>query len=131
MAMAAGLSTLKYIKEHNLPAKAEQLGAHLMARLNELKSKVSCIGDVRGRGLMIGVEIVNAAGKLDALGHYPADTQLASRIQQECLSRGLILEVGGRHSAVMRFLPPLIVTENQIDEISELFSAAVYAACGQ
>ena len=129
MAMAAGLATLKYLKENDIASKAEQLGNRLRERLNELKSEVDFIGDVRGRGLMIGVEIVNANAELDRLGHYPAYSKLASSIQQECFKRGLILEVGGRHSAVMRFLPPLIVTEQQIDEIMRIFSDSVYAAC--
>ncbi|MDD9272218.1 aspartate aminotransferase family protein [Paenibacillus sp. GCM10023248] len=129
MAMAAGLATLKYIKEHNIPAKVEQLGRHLRMRLNELKQDVNCIGDVRGRGLMVGVEIVHASGQPDRLGHYPQHPKLASQIQKECLKRGVILEVGGRHSAVMRFLPPLIVTQEQLDDIAGLFSEAVHAAC--
>lgn len=129
MAMAAGLATLKFIKENDIPAKVEQLGHHLMDRLNELKSRISCIGDVRGRGLMVGVEIVNTDAELDHLGHYPFHSKLASRIQQECLKRGLILEVGGRHSAVMRFLPPLIITESQIDDITRIFGEAVDSAC--
>lgn len=129
MAMAAGLATLKYIKENDIATKAEQLGNRLRDRLNELKSKVEFIGDVRGRGLMIGVEIVNANEEPDKLGHFPAYPKLASRIQQECLHRGLILEIGGRHSAVMRFLPPLIVTEQQIDEIARIFSEACHASC--
>lgn len=129
MAMAAGLATLKFIKEHDVPGKVEKLGQHLRNHLNELKLDVNCIGDVRGRGLMVGVEIVNAKAALDRLGHYPQYPELARRIQQECFHRGLILEVGGRHSSVMRFLPPLIVTQEQLDEIARLFSEAVHAAC--
>lgn len=129
MAMAAGLATLKFIKEHDVPGKVEKLGQHLRNHLNELKLDVNCIGDVRGRGLMVGVEIVNAKEKLDRLGHYPQYPELARRIQQECFHRGLILEVGGRHSSVMRFLPPLIVTQQQLNEIARLFSEAVHAAC--
>lgn len=128
LAMAAGLATLTYIKEHDIPAHAEELGNRLQERLLTLKSKVNAIGDVRGRGLMVGVEIVNPEAAQDRLGHYPAFPQLASQIQKECLKRGVILEVGGRHSSVMRFLPPLIVTEQQIDEISQRFSDAVLAA---
>ncbi|WP_435817058.1 aspartate aminotransferase family protein [Brevibacillus nitrificans] len=129
LAMAAGLATLTYIREHNLPEKVAQLGERLFDHLLELKRNVAFIGDVRGRGLMIGVEVVNADEQQDSLGHYPAHPKLASRIQQECLQRGLILEVGGRHSAVMRFLPPLIVTEEQVDEIARIFSEAVHVAC--
>ncbi|UFJ43340.1 aspartate aminotransferase family protein [Brevibacillus humidisoli] len=129
MAMAAGLATLTYIKEHDLPSKADRLGDRLMDHLNELMKRVGWIGDVRGRGLMIGVEIVNRDAEPDHMGHYPAYPELASRIQRECLKRGLILEVGGRHGAVVRFLPPLIVTESQIDEIAKIFREAVHQAC--
>lgn len=129
LAMAAGLATLQYIKENEIPSKVEQLGCRLASHLLALKQDVGFIGDVRGRGLMIGVEVVNIREKPDAIGTFPAYPQLASRIQRECLERGLILEVGGRHSAVMRFLPPLIVTEQQIDEIARIFSEAVHAAC--
>ncbi len=129
LAMAAGLATLRYIKANDLPGHAERMGARLRARLEELQSRVAQIGDVRGRGLMLGVEIVDAGKEADRLGHSPANPQLASRIQQECMRLGLILEVGGRHSAVMRFLPPLIVTETDIDEIARIFGEAVYAAC--
>jgi diaminobutyrate-2-oxoglutarate transaminase len=129
MAMAAGLATLQYIKENDIPAKAAVLGERLMSRLNELKEKAACVGDVRGTGLMVGAEIVNEYAGRDQLGHYPAHPKLASRIQQECLSRGLILEVGGRHSSVVRFLPPLIITESQIDEITGIFAEAVQEAC--
>lgn len=94
MAMAAGLATLKFIKEHDVPGKVEKLGQHLRNHLNELKLDVNCIGDVRGRGLMVGVEIVNAKASLDRLGHYPQYPELARRIQQECFHGGLILEVG-------------------------------------
>lgn len=94
MAMAAGLATLKYIKEHGIPDHAAARGQQLMGHLNSLKQQTGCIGDVRGRGLMIGVEIVDDRQPVDQLGHHPAHKQLASRIQQECLKRGLILEVG-------------------------------------
>lgn len=73
--------------------------------------------------------MVNAQAQPDSLGHYPAYSALASLIQQECLKCGLILEVGGRHSAVMRFLPPLIITEEQVDDIARIFSESVHAAC--
>ncbi|UJF36081.1 aspartate aminotransferase family protein [Paenibacillus hexagrammi] len=129
MAMAAGQATLTYIKEQDIPSAAEQLGQRLQDRLQMLKNEVTCIGDVRGRGLMVGVEVVNPEGGKDVLGHYPAYPLMASRIQQECLQRGLILEIGGRHSSVMRFLPPLIVTEQQLDDIATIFGEAVRAAC--
>uniref|UniRef100_UPI002582B66C aminotransferase class III-fold pyridoxal phosphate-dependent enzyme n=1 Tax=Pseudomonas sp. TaxID=306 RepID=UPI002582B66C len=88
------------------------------------------LGDVRGRGLMLGVEIVDPNGKPDVLGHPPVDPALASRIQRECLKRGVIIELGGRHGSVVRFLPPLIITAQQIDEVAGIFARALAAALG-
>ncbi|MEK3735004.1 MULTISPECIES: diaminobutyrate--2-oxoglutarate transaminase [Paenibacillus] len=128
LAMAAGLAALRYIKEQDLPERARLLGDRLKEQLWMLAEHEICIGDVRGLGLMIGVEIVDEHREPDRLGHYPAAPALAARIQQECLRRGLILEVGGRHAAVMRFLPPLIVTEQELDDIVFRFGESVRAA---
>ncbi len=77
---------------------------------------------------MIGVEMVDPSLPQSTSGSHPANPELASRIQQECFKRGLILEVGGRHGAVVRFLPPLIITEEQLDEIFAIFKEAVSAS---
>jgi len=78
--------------------------------------------------LMLGVELVDPQGALDSLGHPPAARELAPKVQRECLKRGLILELGGRHGAVVRFLPPLIISAEQIDEVAERFAAALAVA---
>lgn len=129
LAMAAGLASLKYINRENIPEQASQRGQQLMQRLDALKQEVREIGDVRGRGLMIGVEIVDGQGKTDALGQPLANPALASAIQRKCFQKGLILELGGRHSSVVRFLPPLIVTEAEMDSIARIFADAVREAC--
>lgn len=77
---------------------------------------------------MVGVELVNHLEPQNSNGSYPANSELASTIQQECFQRGLILEVGGRHGSVVRFLPPLIVTESQLREATAIFEEAVRAA---
>jgi diaminobutyrate-2-oxoglutarate transaminase len=53
---------------------------------------------------------------------------LAPLVQRECLKRGLILELGGRHGAVVRFLPPLVITAAEIDRVAEIFGRALAAA---
>ncbi len=128
LAMAAGTATIKYIKQHNLLNHVEQMGNVLMNNLKNIQEQEECIGDVRGKGLMIGVEIVNSSQKPDSLGSYPANTSLARKIQEECIKRGLIVEVGGRHSTVIRFLPPLIISEEQINCITEIFNEALLSA---
>lgn len=128
MAMAAGVASLKFMRQTGLADHARRMGERLMKGLTEIASATQAIGDVRGRGLMIGVEIVDKQGQPDLVGAYPAHPQLARQIQQECLKRGLIIELGGRHGCVARFLPPLIVMEEQIDEILAIFGEAVLAA---
>lgn len=128
LAMAAGLATIRYIQENKLAEYAKVMGDRLMAHLHQIQANASCIGDIRGRGLMVGVEIVNPNGKANHQGIYPQHPMLARQIQAECFCRGLIIELGGRHSSVVRFLPPLIITAAQIDSICEIFQAAVKAA---
>ncbi len=131
MAMAAGMASLRYIKENNLAAHAEKMGVQLVSKLACIQQKYPEIGEIRGRGLMIGAEIVNPKGKKANSGSHPAHPSLASAIQRECFNRGLILEVGGRHGSVVRFLPPLIITENQVRDITDIFTQAIEAAAGR
>ena len=128
MAMAAGLASLQYLRRENLPEQAARRGRQLMDKIAALQREVPEIGDVRGRGLMIGVEIVDGAGATDTLGHPLANPALAGAIQRKCFQKGLILELGGRHSSVVRFLPPLIITEAEIDSVAGIFAEAVREA---
>lgn len=128
MAMAAGAATLKIVREERLDLHAAAMGERLRAHFLALQTRYPQIGEVRGQGLMLGVEMVDPQGARDALGHAPQDRVLASAIQQQCLRRGLILEVGGRYSSVLRFLPPLIISAAQIDQVAEIFASALGAA---
>ena len=128
LGMATGLATLRYIKENRVLDHVNQRSRQFAQGLNRLKEKHEEIGDVRGRGLMIGVEIVDIHEKRDRLGHYPPSGELASRIQERCFLNGLIIETGGRHSAVLRFLPPLTVTEQETVGILQIFEKSVVEA---
>ena len=77
---------------------------------------------------MIGVEMVDPTATANKRGIYPHAPLMAQQVQRECFRRGLIIELGGRHGSVVRFLPPLIVTPAQIEIICEIFQAAVVAA---
>lgn len=128
MAMAAGSAVLRYLKDYDIPAHAAAMGERLAGHLRELQRDYPQLGDIRGRGLMLGVELVDPSGPRDALGHPPTFSALASRLQAQCLKRGLILELGGRHGSVVRFLPPLIITAEQVDEVARRFARALAAA---
>jgi diaminobutyrate-2-oxoglutarate transaminase len=128
MAMAAGSAVMAYLRQHDIAGHAVNMGARLTEHLRVLQRDFPQLGDIRGRGLMLGVELVDPAGAVDGLGHPPAFGTLAPLVQNECLKRGLILELGGRHGSVVRFLPPLIITAEQIDEVARRFARALAAA---
>ncbi|MFB8734016.1 hypothetical protein ACEQPO_08815 [Bacillus sp. SL00103] len=67
---------------------------------------------------MIGVEVVDPNEKQDVDGSYPANPELASLIQKNCFDKGLIVETGAVFGSVIRFLPPLIMTEEQLEKLS-------------
>jgi len=127
-AMAAGTATLNYILANDIPSHAEKMGQRLASHLRQIQAEFPCIGDVRGRGLMLGVEFVDHQYGKTWMGAPMPDTSLARRVQQECLRHGLIIELGGRFGAVARFLPPLIVTPEDVDAIADLFAKAVRSA---
>ncbi|WP_399930531.1 diaminobutyrate--2-oxoglutarate transaminase family protein [Streptomyces kanamyceticus] len=211
LAMAAGAATLAYVRENCLAERAATLGARMISQLRSLAAAHPCIGEVRGRGLMIGVELVEpgepgvpralsasvepveagepvgaveltvagsgsacggteAGGMLTAHGDvtgnrgpenmptagrpgtahdplvmgtdhlppaarpHPPAPQLAAAVQRECLRRGLIVELGGRHSSVVRLLPPLTITDEQaaavLDRLADALATAARAHHG-
>lgn len=131
LAMAAGTATLRHILEHKLAEHAAAMGKRLMKHLHEIQARHACIGQVRGRGLMLGVEIVDDRREPDRLGTHPVDTALAKALQQHCLRLGVILELGGRHGGVVRFLPPLIIQPEEIDQVADCFQTALALALAE
>ncbi|MGK5547140.1 diaminobutyrate--2-oxoglutarate transaminase family protein [Streptomyces sp. URMC 127] len=155
LAMAAGAATLRYVRENGLAGRAATLGRRMLERLGALAEAYDCIGEVRGAGLMIGIEFVEperGAGACEVLGGggapvtgaglpagtgrvpgaggpLPASPARAAAVQQECLRRGLIVELGGRHSCVVRLLPPLTITDEQAEAVLDRLADAVAAAC--
>ncbi|MCS0605731.1 diaminobutyrate--2-oxoglutarate transaminase family protein [Streptomyces sp. LP11] len=180
LAMAAGTATLAYVREHGLAARAADLGARMLSQLDRFLRDFACVGEVRGRGLMIGVEVVEpeaeapdggsvvpggshipaaSAGSmaLDASGGSeapaapaasaasvaldavtpdgpesagaprPAAPHLAAAVRRECLARGLIVELGGRHASVVRLLPPLTISDEQAEAVLDRLTDAVTA----
>ncbi|MFJ9690998.1 diaminobutyrate--2-oxoglutarate transaminase [Kitasatospora sp. NPDC101183] len=128
LAMAAGAATLRHVAAHGLAGRAAVVGARMMDQLRSLAGELPVIGDVRGRGLMIGVELVDPAAEPDACGARPADPALAVRVREACLERGLIVELGGRHDAVLRLLPPLTITDEQAQAVLDRLADALAAA---
>lgn len=127
LAMVAGTATLRYVAAEGLVERAATVGTRMMARLDALRAGFPAIGDVRGRGLMIGVEFVDAGAEPDACGARPVAPELAVRVRDACLDRGLIVELGGRHGSTLRLLPPLIITDEQAEAVLDRLSDAIAA----
>lgn len=128
LAMGTGLATLKTIKEENLAQNAQERGDFLQAEIKKLTADFPCIGNVRGRGLMIGVEIVDERQAADHMGSLPADSRLAAAIQTACFNNKLLLEKGGRNGTVIRLLCPLIITQAECEEVIVRFKKSVAEA---
>jgi 4-aminobutyrate aminotransferase len=120
VASAASLATIGVIERENLLQNATTQGAYLMQRLRELQSRHDEIGDVRGLGLMVATEFVK-----DRRTKEPA-IQFRDRVLTEAYRRGLILLGCGR--SAIRYIPPLIVQREEIDEAIEIVDAAISAA---
>ena len=105
---AAALANIEFMLREDLPAKARDDGEYVRTRLDALAEHFPLIGDVRGMGLMIGIELV-ADAQLT-----PAATQ-AGAVKDACLKRGVLVGVGGVYGNVVRFQPPLVITRDQID----------------
>ena len=99
LAMATGLTTLQYLKEHKVADKVAAQGEWLKGKLAELQKRYPVIGHVRGLGLMIGIEIVKPNEAQDHMGCYPADGELSALLQKKCFESGLIRSAAGATAA--------------------------------
>jgi 4-aminobutyrate aminotransferase / (S)-3-amino-2-methylpropionate transaminase / 5-aminovalerate transaminase len=116
---AAALANIAFMEKENLPVRAAESGAYAMSKLRELQKKNPLIGEVRGLGLMIGVELVKDE-KLT-----PAAVE-AEAIRDACLRRGMLIGVGGTYGNVVRFQPPLVITRQQLDQALDIFAEALH-----
>ena len=125
LAMATGYASLRIMREQDLAGNAQARGNFIRSELNRLAQEFPCIGNVRGRGLMIGIEIVDERRPADRMGSLPADAVLAAEIQKACFNNKLLLERGGRNGTVVRLLAPLIITQQECEELIKRFRQSV------
>ncbi|HEY7487666.1 MAG TPA: aminotransferase class III-fold pyridoxal phosphate-dependent enzyme [Streptosporangiaceae bacterium] len=120
---AAALAVLDVVEGDDLPAKARDRGRHLHSRLTELQNRHEQIGDVRGMGLLWGVELVH-----DRTTRQPAD-KLGAALTDECqrcgLSINLVRGQADQMTACLRIAPPLTVTEDEIDQATEILDKSL------
>jgi 4-aminobutyrate aminotransferase len=113
---AAGIATLDVFRREHIVENSRDKGAELLRRLQELKLRTPSIGDVRGLGLMIGVELVDNHGK--------PDKHLQKEIRQVCLDSGLVILSCGTEDNVLRLVPPLNLSQQELDEAWQILSGA-------
>ncbi|MEU5907120.1 diaminobutyrate--2-oxoglutarate transaminase family protein [Micromonospora sp. NPDC047467] len=115
VAFAAGLAAITVMRETDVLGNVAVQGAYARERLSELAAEIPVIGDVRGRGLMLGVELIDP-------DTGAPDGRLGRRVQRAALENGLILEVGGRGGEVVRLLPALNVERSTLSQGLDILS---------
>ena len=125
LAMAAGTVVLKRVSDPEFLASVREKGVHIHEAMNALRKEVLIIGDVRGRGLMMGIEFIDPDGPKDVMGHPEPSGTIAAEVQKRCFEHKLIMEKGGRNGSVMRCLCALNVSMEDIDTMIGIFSSVV------
>lgn len=120
---AAGRAVLQVLKKERLQQNARDVGGALLKRLQELYQKYPVIGDVRGRGLMLAIEMVK-----DRRTKEP-DEAVTAAVFEACREAGLVLSKSGPHRSCLRMVPPLCLSMADVDQVAEGLDRAFDAAC--
>lgn len=110
---AIALGVISVIKKEKLQENSHVVGQHLLLRLKDLSKKHSVIGDIRGHGLMVGIDLTT-----DPVTREPA-TVLAKKVKEAMLSRGVLLSTDGPHENVLKMKPPLVFSQENADEVAD------------
>ena len=119
LACAASLKTIEIMERDHLADRSVEIGKKVTARYKEIQKKYPVVGDVRGLGGMIGIEFVK-----DPETKEP-DAALTADVIQTCAKNGLLVEGAGTYNNVIRFLAPLVITDEQLEAGLDIFEAAV------
>ncbi|MET8832507.1 aspartate aminotransferase family protein [Micromonospora sp. NPDC004540] len=119
LATSGALASLNYLLEHDLQANAADLGARLLDGLRAVAQAHPVVGDVRGKGLMIALELVGPDG-----APHPA---AAAALLEEARERGLLVGKGGLYGNVIRLAPPMTLTRAEADEALEILTQSIEA----
>src|SRR5205809_4715276 len=122
LATAYALANLENIEEQDLQSNAFRVGKLLMDGLKPLEDRFDIVGEVRGKGLMVGMEMVE-----DGETKRP-NVEATARVMEACKDRGLLIGKGGLYGNVIRMAPPLVITEDEAMRAIETIEAAVLEA---
>lgn len=121
VAAAAALATLDILESQDIPGNAARVGAHLQARLRSFTERFSFVGDVRGMGLMAGIEMVSDKARRVPMTR---SSDVPQRVAREAYRRGLMVRISGPNLILS---PPLVITRAQVDELVDMLEAAFEA----
>ena len=121
VAAAAALATLDILEQQDIPGNAARVGAHLQLRLRGFVERFSFVGDVRGLGLMAGIEMVSDKAKRTPM---PRTSDVPARVAREAYRRGLMVRTSG---ANLILSPPLIITREEVDTLVDILDASFSA----
>jgi len=123
VAQAAALAVLDVIEEEGLVERAAEIGDTIRARMLAWQERFACVGDVRGLGAMLAIELVH-----DRETKEPAP-KLATAVVEAAADRGLLLLKSGIYSNCIRVLVPLVITDGELDEALAVWEQALEACC--
>jgi 4-aminobutyrate aminotransferase len=116
---AAAIEVLNIIEKEKLVKRSAKMGDYIMKRLKDIQQEISMVGDVRGKGMLIGIELIKESDD-----KRPA-TQETKEVLLESFKHGLLLSSGGIHGNVIRLSPPLVITKDQTDNGIEILENAL------
>lgn len=125
LAMKAGTIVMDRVSDPAFLKSVSEKGDYLISHLRDMQKKYPVIGDVRGRGLMLGIEMIDPNGPKDLAGVPEPSGDIAQKVQHLCFEKKLIMEKGGRNGSTMRCLCSLAVTYEELDTMLRIFEEAV------
>lgn len=125
LAMGAGTVVMRRVSDPAFLQEVIAKGNIIRERMENLKKEVSIIGDIRGKGLMLGIEFIDPKAAADSLGSKPSSGEIAATIQRLCFEDRLIMEKGGRYGSVLRCLCALNVSRGDIAIMLDICEKAI------
>jgi len=120
---AAALANIEVMQDEQLAENSAARGAQLMDALKPLEDELMLVGELRGKGLMIGLELVKDADKTPAVAE-------AKEVKKRCREAGILIGVGGTYANVVRLQPPLVLSEDEAVQIIDTLSKIIREVSG-
>ncbi|XP_008060864.1 alanine--glyoxylate aminotransferase 2, mitochondrial isoform X2 [Carlito syrichta] len=120
VACAIGSAVLAVIKEENLQENSQEVGTYMLLKFAKLRDEFEIVGDIRGKGLMIGIEMVQ-----DKMSRQPLSREEVNQIHEDCKNMGLLIGRGGIFSQTFRIAPSMCITKPEVDFAVDVLRSAL------